>query len=295
MPMQFVIDGKREKGYYVHDLYVDPECRRRGLGVWITMLLARAIEENTDSFFCLFGMNELNREIQRRRNYHEMNADMYVKVINPRRGLSRTLGREGFLVNAAAAAAKVLLSVCDGILMSIFSSGLQVKRLERFDERFDDFNEKILHRIGICAWKNSRYLNWKYVDRPYSDDVVMAAERNGRIAGYVVLAILPDRNISVGQIKDIMADPDDRKAVSALCIAAVAHFRKRNVDRIGCVLSDRRFTRVFRRFFFLRIRNVKGLFLGNLEGCANRERLMDINNWHITRGESDGYMLEKLS
>ena len=295
MPMHFVINGKTEKGYYVHDLFVDPEYRKRGLGLSITMSLAKAIEEETDSFFCLFGMTPLNQQMQKRRKYHEMSTDAYTKVMNPRRRLTRILGENNPLLNITCAVASRVRSSYDQLFLKLNSYGLTLRQIERFDNRFDEFNNRILDRIGISSLKDSRLLNWKFVDRPFSNDTAFAAERNGRIVGYIVLTLLPGRKISTGRILDIMADPEDSRVISFLCGAAIDYFRRQDVDTIGCVVTDKRFARVFKRFLFSsKKRDVKALFLGNLERCVNRTKLMDIENWHLTRGESDGYMLEKL-
>lgn len=291
MPAYLNYFGQRVKGYFVHDLYVDPEYRKRGKGLWLTLALAKKIEEESDSFFCLYGMTKLNLEMHRRRKYRETFADRYIKLLNPRTELPKIV-RSKILAQLFLPVVRLVLWAVDALLLLHRPGDVKVTQIERFDQRFDALNEAVSQKLGVSSHKDSAMLNWRYVDRPYRRDTVYAAERKGELTGFIVLTNSPYRtDFPQGMIVDIVADPEDRKTIAALCRRAVAHFRRQKTDSILAIFSDRRFAAVFQRYLFVK-NSGKKMMLGNIERAPILERdLLDLKKWHMTRGESDGFML----
>jgi len=292
MPVEFAINGTRTRGYYAHDTYVHPDYRKKGLGFPLVASLAQAIEQRSDSFFCVLGGTPLNLKIQRRMGYREISpVPQYVKVLDPYRQLCRFL-RSPLLAKVLNPFALILLSLVDALLKCVNRTHLRTIPIERFDDRFDELMKSMIGRLGICSYKGSAYLNWKYVDRPFKKDTIFAVERDGCLAGFVVLApsIRPSGN--VGAIMDMIADPEDKQTIATLCQTAVDHFRKQNAQYIWCAMSDGRFVELLRRFLFFRFGSGKAMLLGNIERFSlDNISLTDISKWHITLGESDTFML----
>lgn len=292
MPMEFAINGRPCKAYYAHDTYVHPEYRKKGFGFWLISELAKATEEQTDAFFCLYGMTPLNLKIQRRMGYFELPAaQLFVKILDPRAELVNTIKIKS-LINFLNPIFRGVLWLIDFALLKTIFTKTKISEVKRFDSRFDEFNRKILSKIGLCSNKSSKYLNWKYIDRPYQREKVFAAEKNGEILGFVVLGLGRRDNTMTGIVVDIMADPDDKSTISLLCKATTQYFREKKVFTIRCVLSDEKFAKIFIKFLFIKRTGGKSVLLGNLEkGNENKEIMKEINNWHFTIGESDGFML----
>jgi len=289
MPTFFVIRGERKKGYYVHDLYVHRANRQKGQGFWLTMELAKEIERESDSFICLYGMTDLNLQMQRRRKYHEIHFDAYVKVLDATAGISPRAMKVS-LMRAASQVSRVFLGAIDRILFAIFSGHIKITKVDRFDRRFDAFLQDISGKIGVCTSKTAGYLNWKYVDCPFQNSVVFAAERGSKVTGFVAVGFSSHR--PVGVIKDIMADPDDTATSSSLIIEAVKYLRRQRVRTVWCALSDKRFVRVLRRFLFFRMKDHEVVFIGNLDKFSgDADFLKKTEHWHVTYGESDRHML----
>jgi len=289
MPMEFAINGARRKGYYVHDTYVHPDYRK--IGFWIVRALAKAIEEQSDSFFCLMGGTPLNLMIQRRMGYLELPpAAQYTKVLGLNRQISKVLKVKP-LVSVVAPLAQLLLKALDVLILSKYNT--PVTSINFFDSRFDTFMQEVLSQTGVSSYKNSSFLNWRYIHRPFPKEKVFGVEHKKKIKGFIVLTTkLSETERPVGIILDIMAASDDSETIAALCVAAIRFFREQRVDSISCLLSDKRYVRIFRRFLFRKSSAGQQLLLGNLEKCENeREHLTNIEHWHMTRGESDGLML----
>jgi len=291
MPIDFSVKGESRRGYYVHDLYVHREYRERGQGFWLTMALAKAIEKETDSFVCLFGMTPLNVEMQRRRKYHEMVFDAYVKVLRPEEALSRYV-RTAVIAGVLQPLVYLGLRLADFFLLPRADKTLSVVQIKRFDAGFDELFKRIAPALGICTMKTSGYLNWKYGDGPSRKDVVFAVMHGTEMRGFVVTGFAPGRGFPVGIIKDIVADPEDHRVVFRLALAGIRHLEDQGVCSIRCVVSDPRFAKILRRLLFFRMKDHEMIFLGNIDKSpVNAELLCDIRNWHITLGESDIFML----
>lgn len=290
MPVQFSVGGSVESGYFVHDLYVDPETRRKGLGLALTFALAQAIEEETPAFFCLYGMTPTNRMMQRRRGYVEIVADSYLKRINILKDAKRFL-RFRILAKVADSCARAGLAVLNTIATVITPShGVKTTILARFGLEVDALNERIRRKVGVCTLRTSAHLNWKYIDRPYPRETLIVAERNGVMTGYAVAGISPN-NFSVGMLLDLMADPDDTASIAALVRASVRHLRKQNAGVVRCVMTDARFARILKRLLFAKESVGKTMMLGNLHKTSFENHLKDLKSWHMTRSESDCFML----
>jgi GNAT superfamily N-acetyltransferase len=293
MPVEFAIDGSRQKGYYIHDTYVHPDYRTKGLGFSLITALAQTTEQQSDAFFCVLGGTPLNLKIQRRMGYHELPpAPQFVKLLNPHKQLTKLLKLRP-MVNLVNPLARAALALTDAIVLRINDSHLNTFPVERFDQRFDHLMDRIRNKIGVCSWKHAHYLNWRYIDRPFKRDTVFAVEEDATLRGFIVLALSPYRTgTSMGVIVDIMADPDDRKTLAALYSRAIRFFRDEKADAISCILTNKPMESVLMSFLFRRDNTGKAVLLGNLNSHGvQKEQLMHLNHWHITRGDSDSFML----
>lgn len=288
MPMEFAIKGKRQRGYFIHDLYVHPAYRERGLGFFITKSLYQCIEDKSKSFCCCIWTSPLNLAIQKRRKYHELWADRYVKILDPHPQVSKFIKSAPF-AKLCSFMLRAFLSFADCILLRLFSPSVKVSEVKRFDGRFDYLSSRVVKKTGISPYKSSAYLNWKYIDRPFNNFVNLAFTKNGQITGVIVLGIRREAGYVVGKIVDILVDPDDTRTTSALCRASVDYFRCRKVHAIEC-LGDKRIMRLFRRFLFFRRVDDQPIMLANINQSDENEYLVDIDNWHLTHGDSDGFM-----
>ena len=294
MPLEFIFKGERRRGYYMHDLYVDPETRKKGMGFFITMTLSKIIEEKTDTFIGLVSMSKLNLGLQQKRNYHLVYSDRYVKITDLRARRLKTERLE--FLKILDPLGKFLFNLIDWVTLNSKNSSAEIKQVDRFDSRFDDFMEKIYPKIGISTYKNAAFLNWKYIDRPHHKVTVFSVEEKGLVKGYIVVSPKSRSGYPKGTIVDIMADPDDEKTIKSLLNAAIKHFKKEKVFSIHTRLTDARFAKVLKKLLFFKLKSFEPVLIGNLEKCGlDKDYIVNLDNWHLTQGESDGYMYTLVS
>lgn len=287
MPVDIMINGEQERGYFFHDTLVHPDYRKKGLGLALVNQLKNTWENATDTFAIGVWMNQFTYEILKRRGYHELSAPYYVRPLNLGRYLTKIVGNK-HLARLLTAPVKYLGAVYDFFSERRFAD-ISVSRVTRFDPRFDEFARRVSRKFRLVVVRHSRYLNWKYVDRPFSSYVIYACERAHELAGYIVLLPVEAGDFKVGVIVDMLADPDDSAAISCLCQLAIKYFKKGDVDLIVCVLTNNNFVRVFRRHLFFKRRKAAPVMVANLHKHHAQDVLKDINSWFLTCGDSDGF------
>jgi GNAT superfamily N-acetyltransferase len=171
----------------------------------------------------------------------------------------------------------------------------EVERVERFDDAFDELNERLCERFPILVKRDSSYLNWRYVDvpieyRPY------AIRENGRVMGYLVYRVMEFARMRCGMILDFVVRgeansrdvgqrliryglaemwADQCDVAAALCLQGSVEFR---------LLRSSRFLECPRRlkpqpFPYIVRRNI-------LEHDFDLD-VFDIHNWFVSMGDYD--------
>ncbi|MDH4070931.1 MAG: hypothetical protein OEV30_10965, partial [Ignavibacteria bacterium] len=214
-------------------------------------------------------------------------------------GLVRPLNANDFVRNSSVRSilnppAAIASRTAAFFLGGMTGRGITTSVAPRCDERFDRLWEQVRQKLVICSSKSAAVLNWKYVDRPLARETIVTAEKDRSLAGFAVLTTSPEkREDKVGIIVDLLADPGDTATIAALCNASLRHFHSLGLGSARAVMSDPRFSAVFRRNLFLSTRNSRRVVMfGNLDRSPiPAEILTDTTQWTLTRGESDGYML----
>ena len=291
MPTIFNIDGRKELGYFVHDLFVDPEYRKKGLGFWLAMSLAKEIENQSGSFICLFGMTPLNLMIHRRRNYLELDMPSYIRVLSPDPILKRysQYSRFNFLLRPILS---LYLSIYEfKVRTSRQSKQIKVTESDKFTPEMESLYESLQHNLGISTYKTREILNWKYVDGPKNDNLILVTHSQGKLTGYAVLNTSTNNmNLVTGMVLELIVSPNLKNEVRALMKGALKFFKKRNCDQVKCIMSHNHYHDILKEVGFIKRPGTK-LLIGNLEKVDYQERLVVPENWHMTLGEADANML----
>jgi GNAT superfamily N-acetyltransferase len=99
--------------------------------------------------------------------------------------------------------------------------GLEVRSIDHFGEDMDDLGRRAAAGYGSHFARDAAYFEWRYVDSP-RDYRCFGAYRGGELAGVIVVGHTYKHGVSAGFLADLVAAPDDSKAVRALVSRAVA-------------------------------------------------------------------------
>ena len=168
--------------------------------------------------------------------------------------------------------------------------GLTITKIVSFDNRINDFWNKISRDYKIIVVRDKEYLNWRYINRPDTNYTIFLAEEEEEICGYIVLWYQKEEELSSGHIIDIIAPLDRPEVINSLLSVAIKYFKEKKVDGIFCqIAADKKTLKIFRKNGFIRKRFRRGskyivrINSPKIEG----EYLKDKKNWFIQLGDSD--------
>lgn len=170
------------------------------------------------------------------------------------------------------------------------NSDFVLRSVARFDSRVDDlWREFVRCANPIAIARDHRYLNWRYFDHPGERYAAYQAEKDNRIAGYVVVAVRDHEGVRRGYVVDFLARPGERKTSRGLIEAAVAHCSREGAATVACwTLPHFYFLPVLRRCGFVARPSEFRLVCRDLTGGSDFEDIMTARRWYVTMGDSDG-------
>lgn len=116
------------------------------------------------------------------------------------------------------------------------SDDVNIKKITRFDKRIDNFWNRVAKQHEMITVRDSKYLNWRYFDKPKATYEVFVAEKEGQIEGYLVTNKLQNESVNVGWIIDVLCI--SKNVFLNLVHYAVDHLQKYSVDSIKCLMND---------------------------------------------------------
>lgn len=157
-----------------------------------------------------------------------------------------------------------------------------IKRVTRFDRRFDDFWKNVSENYRIAVVREHEYLNWRYFSKPNTQYMVFVAEGKSKILGYIILQVKK----KAGYIIDIFAYPDGR-VIASLLSETLRYFKRERVGWVTCLTTGSILLyRVLRERGFIPIPSECPL-IARINSPQIPEKLIrDTSNWYITMGDS---------
>jgi hypothetical protein len=228
-PVQLSVAGAPVLGTWGGDFVVHPRHRGRGL------LVLRRVLSGDDAM--LGTPNEPSRALAERLGM--TGVCMLQNRVKPVRA-GRAIAQRTGLRRLGAAADRVLdaaRAVAARVRPLRTEPGVRVSPITEFDARFDDLWARAGARHGILAVRDARRLNWRFVEQPLRAYEIAAAERAGRLAGYVVFYATERHGLYYGHIVDFLVDGEDRGVRDALFAHATRSLVDRGVDLVNCYHS----------------------------------------------------------
>ena len=166
--------------------------------------------------------------------------------------------------------------------------GLTIVQALSFDERINEFWDKVSNQSPIMVVRDKGYLNWKYFAVPGTDYLVYVAEKAATICGYVILRCIQHGQTKVGRIFDILAE--SAEVAQCLIAKAVGQCEKEGVDLIYCsLINDSIYVKALRKNGFAHMPFIKGGWFCaySVSPHISGEFLSDSHNWYVQTGNSD--------
>lgn len=289
--------------------------RAQGKEVVAAQELDVAIEEAHRSFGLYLQLFHLQREVYKERGIefsygisNELTAQIsdafqitkrikpvprLVKVLDVAPFLKRKtkLGRlAGLVAPAGNAALKVRYAGKAKV-----PGGTALRQVERFDERFDRFWERIRDDYPIMLVRDAAYLDWRYREAANMRFDAFAVEDagTGEVHGFTILGE-GSEDFAAGQIFDIVT-PRSGDAAVARCLLrhAVDHFRQKKAAMVKCWMFEHCHLRLELTGMGFVPREKEGRDL--LYQAINPDEAVPAQlaaageSWFLSKGDSDNY------
>ncbi len=162
-----------------------------------------------------------------------------------------------------------------------------VETVSAFSPEFTAFWNVAARDYDAIAVRDEAFLTWRFMRCPKKEYIVLAARRDGKLAGYAVLSETTRDGVKTGSIVDLLTGKDDREAMSALVSASVRVLEERGVDKLRCLIAStmQPLGSMLRRHGLCLRLPVPG---GIVNQCGPmRDRVCAARNWFATLADAD--------
>ncbi|MFX1394336.1 MAG: GNAT family N-acetyltransferase [Promethearchaeota archaeon] len=172
-------------------------------------------------------------------------------------------------------------------------SYLKIEKIKDFGIEFNVLWKIIKREIPIGIVRDSKYLNWRYFQKPEEKYVVFSIKNNEKLKGYIILKIEERFDLKIGLIMDILSDPSNVIYQNQLINYAIFYFKKKKVDIISLIMFPNwRYYKSLKKYLFIKM--FKKFFPEEIYFGAriNKDNvdiqlIKDPKNWYITWGDTD--------
>jgi len=161
---------------------------------------------------------------------------------------------------------------------------LSVFPVERFDEEFDELWSRTADRCGVLTVRDSRYLNWRFLDPPTAPFQVLGLRSHGCLAGYVAFEVDGE---GYGHVADLFGPPEP-EIIGALLAASLTVMLERGCIKasIGAAM-DCRFFPLIRQLGFLPREESVPMAVHVYHDGPGMDAVLDAGEWLAWFGDRD--------
>lgn len=293
IPVKLRAADKEYKAAWTANWMVVPEYQRLGVGI----VLAHKLLSEFDVVMAV-GVNELARNLWLRMGWMDFGyLKRYIKIISLEEVLMLIDKREND--NAIGGLFKPNLNH-----QIENSSATMIQRASDFDSSFDTFWQTFSGQNLISCLRESRYLNWRYVEHPKFQYHIFQSKVNMQIQGFAILRIefVKQLDLKIGRLVEFAALP---QVQHDLLKYIIDFSHETELTMLDFFCSSLEFEDIFTHFGFISGEEYPGNLLPLLfqpidyeekgirfmacigEKVAERKQFENIENWYVTKSDGD--------
>jgi hypothetical protein len=162
---------------------------------------------------------------------------------------------------------------------------IEIAEIDVFGNEVDLLWNKVRLQYAALFERNSRFLNWRYVESPDLQYRLFIARRSGQCVGYSVLRRTVTAELPIGIIVDFLTSPTDLQTIESLFLHAEEIFGG-DVVALDCVTSIPGIGMILKKMGFFKTRTVRPTIVCRDPGLRHRiQNLKD--GWYFTKGDQD--------
>lgn len=288
IPLRVKIGDTIEYTRLSSDAMTHPEYRRQGILTTLVKLKFAELERNGMYITYDFGGKGQAASVFIKSFGAEIicNTKVLVRPVNWQAVLGSRI-KNKVLVRLSAIGGRTLQKVFYRARKLPKLEGLTIHKISSFDERINDFWDRISNNYEIMVVKNQEYLNWRYVTIPDVDYSIYTAEREGEVCGYIVFRNMLRDALKISNIYNVLSLSPD--IAQCLIARAVEESQKEGADLIYCsIVADKSYHSSFKKNGFINVPNAgQSLVIESTHPSIPKEFLHNPKNWFLFLGDSD--------
>ena len=164
-------------------------------------------------------------------------------------------------------------------------SNFKIEKIKKFNKLHDIFFQNNLNRYKVFLYRNSNFLNWRYLARPDKEYFAFNIYEKNQLMGYCILKLYKENKILKGHILDFFTI--NKKVVQKNLIFFCMNFLKfKGADLIDLFIKgDKVLENIFREQNF-KIINKVPLVCKFSNNSKKANKLFNKANWFMTQGDS---------
>ena len=190
------------------------------------------------------------------------------------------------LAKGVAACGNLLIKIRDKFMAKPNDNGIQIIQIDHFENSLDTWWDSIKADYPIIIQRDSKFLNWKFVDQPFMNYQRFLAVKDGQICGYVILRCATPPESNRGIIADILIQRQDKSALESLVAFSVDFFKHKNLDLIEVASTIDEYMNIFKRFGFKKFKEMRPLVQTKVS-LPVAEMIFAPDNWFLGRSDHD--------
>lgn len=283
LPLRVVIDGREHWASHSCEWAIAPAYRNQHLARRLTE------QHRRDRSLRFAWQNELShRRSQIRPDTGTMRLNPLIKPLVFGQALleatgSDALARAARFLHRPGGASPRLPPRCQAL------PEVAVHEVHTFDERFDALWQRVADDYRVAVVRDSRYLTWRFLQRPDAQYTILAATRGAEVVGYLVLRSATAQAVRRGYLVDFLVQDRSAPLFASLLEHGITHLRETGATAISCRATLPPYRRVLYRHAFVPWRWGPRSYLRvnvNLPDPA-REVFCHPQHWFITMGDGD--------
>jgi len=166
----------------------------------------------------------------------------------------------------------------------------RIVQMKAFDERVDALWERARRPTKATVIRESRYLNWRYCQRPDASYLLYGFEQANRLDGFLVARRTMYRGMPWGYLVDFLAPEDSPEVLPALIEEAVDALRRLGAAAVVTYTTDAAAIAALRkrRFFYAPKKYSMGFGVVFAENATQEIRnFKRAGSWYLTMGDGD--------
>ena len=244
-------------GHKATDLATHPEFRKQGITKLMGQKKLPLHAKYQTAFTFTIAENPIVTERIRRGNpLFPQDLIELIRIKDVQLHLKMTDTSRAFFKYPIVQLVKLVESIRTGSERIEESENVMIRKIIKFDEKMDVFYNSIKPEYNFIFERTSNYLNWRYCDPRGGNYMVLIAQEDETILGYIVLRINKyNPEYPTGWVVDLFTKPDNIKVASQLLNVANEVFDNENINIVRYwVIKGHPLEEVFKKHGYLDIR-----------------------------------------